>query len=177
MIKKFPVDAGDVRDGGSVPGSGRSPGGGHGNRLQCSWASLMAQRIKNLPAVGETRVQSLGWEKGSDAHTSVRKPHPQRSLCPSLHLKSTSKCKPQFTSAGPNLVNVCVCRFVSASQPPPLPAVKDVSSVRSGASVIPMITVLTKQALNQCSPNGYIGLLCSACSAVICGHDLGPSRF
>ena len=26
----------DVRDEGSIPGSGRSPGGGHGNPLQCS---------------------------------------------------------------------------------------------------------------------------------------------
>ena len=26
------------------------------------WASLMAQRVKNLPAIQETQVQSLGWE-------------------------------------------------------------------------------------------------------------------
>ena len=31
-----PANAGDVRDMGSIPGSGRSPGGGHGNPLQCS---------------------------------------------------------------------------------------------------------------------------------------------
>ena len=30
--------AGDVRDVSSIPGLGRSPGGGHGNQLQCfSW--------------------------------------------------------------------------------------------------------------------------------------------
>ena len=34
--KNLPVNAGDERDTGSVPGSGRSPGGGHGNPLQCS---------------------------------------------------------------------------------------------------------------------------------------------
>ena len=28
----------------------------------CSWASLVAQMVKNLPAVQETQVQSLGWE-------------------------------------------------------------------------------------------------------------------
>ena len=36
VIKNLPVDAGDVRDAGSVPGLGRSPGGGHGYPLQCS---------------------------------------------------------------------------------------------------------------------------------------------
>ena len=36
MIKNLPANAGDKRDAGSIPGSGRSPGGGHGNRLQCS---------------------------------------------------------------------------------------------------------------------------------------------
>ena len=36
MIKNPPANAGDVRDAGSAPGSGRSPGGGHGNPLQYS---------------------------------------------------------------------------------------------------------------------------------------------
>ena len=36
MIKNSPTNAGDVRDLGSIPGSGRSPGGGHGNPLQYS---------------------------------------------------------------------------------------------------------------------------------------------
>ena len=34
--KNLPVSAGEVRDAGSIPGSGRSPGGGHGNPLQYS---------------------------------------------------------------------------------------------------------------------------------------------
>ena len=34
--KNLPANAGDLRDTGSIPGSGRSPGGGHGNPLQCS---------------------------------------------------------------------------------------------------------------------------------------------
>ena len=33
MLKNLPADAGDARDMGSLPGSGRSPGGGHGNPL------------------------------------------------------------------------------------------------------------------------------------------------
>ena len=34
MVKNLPANAGDIRDLGSVPGWGRSPGGGHGNPLQ-----------------------------------------------------------------------------------------------------------------------------------------------
>ena len=34
MVKNPPTIAGDIRDVGSIPGSGRSPGGGHGNPLQ-----------------------------------------------------------------------------------------------------------------------------------------------
>ena len=36
MVKNLPGNAGDVRDAGSIPGLGRSPGGGHGNPLQYS---------------------------------------------------------------------------------------------------------------------------------------------
>ena len=34
VVKKMPASAGDARDSGLIPGSGRSPGGGHGNPLQ-----------------------------------------------------------------------------------------------------------------------------------------------
>ena len=36
VVKNPPANAGDVGDAGSIPGSGRSPGGGHGNPLQYS---------------------------------------------------------------------------------------------------------------------------------------------
>ena len=36
VVKKLPANAGDVRDMGSIPGSGRSPGEGYGNSLQDS---------------------------------------------------------------------------------------------------------------------------------------------
>ena len=36
MIKNPPANAGDIRDKGSVPGLGRSPGGGHGTPFQYS---------------------------------------------------------------------------------------------------------------------------------------------
>ena len=36
MVKNPPANAGDLGDLGSIPGSGRPPGGGHGNPLQYS---------------------------------------------------------------------------------------------------------------------------------------------
>ena len=36
VIKNLPANAEDVRDAGSIPGMGRSPGGGHGNTVQYS---------------------------------------------------------------------------------------------------------------------------------------------
>ena len=60
---------------GSIPGSGRSAGEGVGYPLQYSWVSLVAQLVKNLPAMQETWVQSLDWEdpleKGKATHSSI----------------------------------------------------------------------------------------------------------
>ena len=72
VAKKSAYNAGDP---GSIPESGRSAGEGIGYTLQHSWASLVAQLVKNLPAMWETWVQSLGWEdpleKGKATHTSI----------------------------------------------------------------------------------------------------------
>ena len=57
--KESACSAGDPN---SIPGSGRSAGEGIGCPLQYSWASLVAQLVKNPPAMPETWVQSLGWE-------------------------------------------------------------------------------------------------------------------
>ena len=58
-----------------IPGWGRSAGEGIGYPLQYSWASLVAQTLKNLPAMWETWVQSLGWEdpleKEMAVHSSI----------------------------------------------------------------------------------------------------------
>ena len=51
-----------------------SPGEGIGYPLQYSWVSLVAQLVKNSPAVWETWVRSLGWEdleKGKATHSSI----------------------------------------------------------------------------------------------------------
>ena len=58
-----------------IPGSGRSTGEGIGYPLQYSWTSLMAQLVKNPPAMWETWVWTLGWEdpleKGKATHSSI----------------------------------------------------------------------------------------------------------
>ena len=60
------------------PGSGRFTGEGLGYPLQYSWTTLMAQLVKNPPAMQEpqeTQVQSLGQEdpleKGMAVHSSI----------------------------------------------------------------------------------------------------------
>ena len=70
--KESSCNAGDP---GSITGSGRSAGEGIDYPLQSSWASLVAQLVKNLPTMRETRVRSLGWEdsleKGKATHSSI----------------------------------------------------------------------------------------------------------
>ena len=59
-------------DPGLIPGVGRSSGEGLG--YPSSWASLVAQLVKNVPAMRETWVRSLGWEdlleKGNTTHSN-----------------------------------------------------------------------------------------------------------
>ena len=70
--KESACNAGDP---GSVPGLGRSAEEGIGYPLQYTWASLVAQLVKNPPAMWKTRVQSLIWEdpleKGKATHAST----------------------------------------------------------------------------------------------------------
>ena len=70
--KESACNAGDP---GLISGSGRSPGKEIGYGLQYSSASLVAQLVKNLPAMWETWVQCLGWEdpleKAMATHSSL----------------------------------------------------------------------------------------------------------
>ena len=52
----------NVGDLGSLPGLGRFPEKGKDYSLQYSWASPVAQLVKNPPAMWETWVRSLGQE-------------------------------------------------------------------------------------------------------------------
>ena len=79
----------------SIPGSGRSAGERIGYPLQYCWASLMAQPVKNQPAMWETWVRSLGCEdpleKGKATHSSIL-------AWRILGLYSPSRCKELDTS-------------------------------------------------------------------------------
>ena len=67
--KESVCNAGDL---GLIPGLGRSSGEGNGTTLG---ASLVAQRVKGLPAMRETGIRSLGWEdplkEGMATHPSI----------------------------------------------------------------------------------------------------------
>ena len=70
--KEFICNAGDP---GWILGLRRSTGEMIGYPLQYSWVSLVAQLVKNLPAMRETWVQPLTWEdplgKGKATHCSI----------------------------------------------------------------------------------------------------------
>ena len=70
--KESACNAGDP---GSIPGPGRSTGEEIGCPLQYSWASLVAQLVKNPPAMLKTWLQTQGWEdpleKGKATNSSI----------------------------------------------------------------------------------------------------------
>ena len=65
----------DAEDPGSIPGLGISAEEEIGYPLQYSWASLVVQTVKNLPAMQEIWVRSLGWkdplEENMATHPSI----------------------------------------------------------------------------------------------------------
>ena len=70
--KESACNAGNL---GSIPRLGSSPGKGLGYLLQYSWASLVAQTIKDPPAMREDWIQSFHWEdpleEGLATHSSI----------------------------------------------------------------------------------------------------------
>ena len=70
--KESACNAGDP---GSIPRFRRYPGKEIGHLLQYSWSSLVAQMVKNPPAMWETWVWSVGWEdpleEGLATHSSI----------------------------------------------------------------------------------------------------------
>ena len=72
MVKNLPANEGDITDPGSIPGSGRSPGDGHGNPLQYSCLENPTDRslagyIVHSITKSWTRLKRLGTHKGQDA--------------------------------------------------------------------------------------------------------------
>ena len=81
LIQSFPgssagkESACNAWDPSSISGSGRFPREGISYPLQYSWTYLVAQMVKNLPAMQETWVRSLSWEdpleEGVATHSSI----------------------------------------------------------------------------------------------------------
>ena len=69
MVKNPPANAADIRDVGLIPGSGRSPGGGHGNPFQYSclenpmdrgaWRAIVHRVTKSQTRLKQLSMQSL----------------------------------------------------------------------------------------------------------------------
>ena len=120
---------------GSIPGLGRSPGAGVGYPLQYSWASLVAQLVKNLFAMQETRVRSLGWEdpleKKVVTHSSVlawRIPWTVWGLKKFLLRSLSLACRwPSSPCVLTGLACMCVCVLIFSSY-------KDTSHVGLGST-------------------------------------------
>ena len=68
-VKESMCNAGDP---GSIPGWGRYPGEGIDYPLQYSWASLVAQLVKNPPALRETWVRFLDWEDPLEKEMAIQ---------------------------------------------------------------------------------------------------------
>ena len=65
VVKNLPAKAGDLRDTGSNPGSGRFPGGGNGNPLQYSYLENSLDR--------EVTIQGVAEESGMTEYTHTHK--------------------------------------------------------------------------------------------------------
>ena len=75
VVKNLPANAGDARDSGSIPGSGRSPGVENGNLLQYScWKIPWTEepgKLQSLGSLSQTRLKRL-----SSSSSVVRKRFP-----------------------------------------------------------------------------------------------------
>ena len=126
VVKSLPAKEGDIRDAGSIPGSGRCPGGGHGNPLQYSclknpmdrgaWWSIGLRRVRHdwsdLAYMGDILASDLrypasvspslkwwqqGWQIVHFQYVSL----PSSSLLPPLRgsLNATLRVSLQFLTA------------------------------------------------------------------------------
>ena len=73
VVKNLPAKAGDLRDTGSNPGSGRFPGGGNGNPLQYSYLENSLDR--------EVTIQGVAEESGMTEYTHTQLDNLNKSFC------------------------------------------------------------------------------------------------
>ena len=72
VVKNPPASAGDIKDTGSIPDSGRPPGGGHGNPLQCACLENFMNR--GTGGLQSLRSHRVGHCWSSLAHTHSKTP-------------------------------------------------------------------------------------------------------
>ena len=127
--KESACSAGDPS---SIPGSGRSAEEGIGYPPQYSWASLVAQLVKNLPAMRESWVPSLGWEDspGEGKGCALQYSGLENSMDCIVHgvAKSWTRLSDfPFLQRAPSTLNLLTCAGLSRSSclglpSPPRPA-------------------------------------------------------
>ena len=79
VVKNLPANTGDLRDSGSIPGSGRSPGGGYGNPLQYSCLENPMDR-EAWWVTAHRLTKCWTWLKGLSTH-AARVCHHWLALC------------------------------------------------------------------------------------------------
>ena len=99
VVKKLPADTGNVRDASSVPGSGRSPGEGHGNRLQYSCLENPTDRGAQRATVYRV-TNSRTWLKWLSTHAHVIVYTASQQLyCLSISIPFLQRRKPRVDTA------------------------------------------------------------------------------
>ena len=112
--KNPPVSAGDIRDTGSIPGSGRSPGGGHSNPLQCSCQENPTGRgAWWLQSMESQRVRH-DWSDlaGTHARTCLPLPYIRKRWGEERELCLTDKSNPYHTFHLPWMCSVIHVYFM-----------------------------------------------------------------
>ena len=99
VVKKLPADAGNIRDVSSIPGSGRSPGEGNGNRLQYSCLEnpmdrRAQQAMVHSVAKNQTQLKWLSTHAHIIVHTAS-----QQLYCLSISIPLLQRRKPRVDTA------------------------------------------------------------------------------
>ena len=107
VIKKLPANSGDIRDAVSVPGLGRSPGGGHGNPLQSSCLENLTDRETSGATVYAV-VELDTTEVTECAHAHIDW------LILQIHLPSS--CQPEIWEPQRVTTDLMISRLLCSSQ-------------------------------------------------------------
>ena len=99
VVKNLPTNSGDIRDEGSIPGLGRSPGEGNGNPLQYSCLENPMDRgtwraTVHRVSQSQTRLKQLGMH----THTLIIIAPDKKSVAFQARMRSLNCFKSQFCS-------------------------------------------------------------------------------